>query len=120
MCSSDLLRRESEARERANLEETARELQRSHETVARALADRENIMESVADILYTLDDSGVLRGWNRRLEHVTHYRPDELRGRAVPEMFEEEDRAAVASSISMSWRAGSPAPRRCRASCART
>jgi PAS domain S-box-containing protein len=92
-------RRESEARERANLEETARELQRAHEAVARALADRENIMESVADILYTLDDSGVLRGWNRRLEHVTHYQPDELRGRPVPEMFEEEDRAAVAAVI---------------------
>ncbi len=92
-------RRESEARERANLEETARELQRAHEAVARALADRENIMESVADILYTLDDSGMLRGWNRRLEHVTHFQPDELRGRLVPEMFEEEDRAAVAAVI---------------------
>jgi two-component system cell cycle sensor histidine kinase/response regulator CckA len=92
-------RRESEARERANLEETARELGRAHETVARALADRENIMESVADILYTLDDSGMLRGWNRRLEHVTHFQPEELRGRLVPEMFEAEDRAAVAAVI---------------------
>ena len=92
-------RRESEARERANLEETARELQRAHETVARALADRENIMESVADILYTLDDGGMLKGWNRRLEHVTHFQPEELRGRLVPEMFEAEDRAAVAAVI---------------------
>jgi PAS domain S-box-containing protein len=92
-------RRESEARERANLEATARDLQRAHEAVARALADRENIMESVADILYTLDGSGVLRGWNRRLEYVTHFQPDELRGRPVPEMFEEEDRAAVAAVI---------------------
>jgi two-component system cell cycle sensor histidine kinase/response regulator CckA len=92
-------RRQSEARERANLEETARELQRAHEAVARALADRENIMESVADILYTLDDSGVLKGWNRRLEYVTHYEPDELRGRPVPEIFEQEDRAAVAAAI---------------------
>jgi PAS domain S-box-containing protein len=56
-------------------------------------------MESVADILYTLDDSGVLKGWNRRLEHVTLYQPDELRGRPVPEMFEEEDRAAVVAAI---------------------
>jgi PAS domain S-box-containing protein len=92
-------RRQSEARERANLEETARELQRAHEAVAGALADRENIMESVADILYTLDDSGVLKGWNRRLEHVTHYEPDELRGRPVPEIFEQEDRATVAAAI---------------------
>jgi len=92
-------RRESEARERANLEATARDLQRAHEAVARALADRENIMESVADILYTLDGSGVLRGWNRRLEYVTHFQPDELRGRPVPEMFEEEDRPAVAAVI---------------------
>jgi len=92
-------RRESEARERANLEATARDLQRAHEAVARALADRENIMESVADILYTLDGSGVLKGWNRRLEYVTHFQPDELRGRPVPDMFEEEDRAAVAAVI---------------------
>ena len=96
---ADAQRRESEARERANLEETARELQRAHETVARALADRENIMESVADILYTLDDGGMLKGWNRRLEHVTHFEADELRGRLVPEMFEAEDRAAVAAVI---------------------
>jgi len=99
-------RRESKARERANLEETARELQRAHEAVARALADRENIMESVADILYTLDDSGVLKGWNRRLEHVTHYEPDELRGRPVPEMFEEDDRAAVAAVIRVAAHGG--------------
>jgi PAS domain S-box-containing protein len=92
-------RREAEARERENLEATARELQRAHEAVARALADRENIMESVADILYTLDGSGMLRGWNRRLEYVTHFQPEELRGRPVPEMFEEEDRAAVAAVI---------------------
>ena len=92
-------RRESEARERANLEATARDLQRAHEAVARAVADRENIMESVADILYTLDGSGVLKGWNRRLEYVTHFQPDELRGRPVPDMFEEEDRAAVAAVI---------------------
>jgi len=92
-------RRESEARERESLEATARELQRAHETVARALADRENIMESVADILYTLDGTGRLTGWNRRLEHVTHFQPEELQGRPVPEMFEEEDQAAVAAAI---------------------
>jgi len=92
-------RRESEARERENLEATARDLQRAHEALARALADRENIMESVADILYTLDGSGMLRSWNRRLEYVTHFQPEELRGRPVPEMFEEEDRAAVAAAI---------------------
>jgi PAS domain S-box-containing protein len=99
-------RHESEARERANLEATARDLQRAHEAVARALADRENIMESVADILYTLDGSGVLRGWNRRLEYVTHFQPEELRGRPVPEMFEAEDRAAVAAVIREAARGG--------------
>src|ERR1700704_225814 len=99
-------RRESEARERENLETTARELQRAHEAVASALADRENIMESVADILYTLDGSGVLKGWNRRLEYVTHFEPEELRGRLVPEMFEEDDRAAVADVIRAAARGG--------------
>lgn len=99
-------RRESEAREHENLEATARELQRAHEAVARALADRENTMESVADILYTLDGSGMLRGWNRRLEYVTHFRPEELRGRPVPEMFEEEDRADVAAVIRAAARGG--------------
>jgi len=56
-------------------------------------------MESVAGILYTLDGSGMLRGWNRRLEYVTQFQPEELQGRPVPEMFEEEDRAAVAAVI---------------------
>jgi len=96
---AEVQRRESEARERENLAATARELARAHEAVARALADRENIMESVADILYTLDGRGMLRGWNRRLEHVTHFGPEELRGRPVPEMFEAEDQAGVAAVV---------------------
>ncbi len=99
-------RRESEARERQGIEAAARELQRAHEAVARALADRENIMESVADILYTLDGSGMLTGWNRRLELVTRFQPQDLRGRPVAEMFEEEDRAAVAAVISAAARGG--------------
>jgi PAS domain S-box-containing protein len=96
----------SEARERENLETTARELRLAHEAVARALADRENIMESVADILYTLDGSGVLKGWNRRLEYVTHFKADELRGRSVSEIFDEADRAAVVDAIRAAARGG--------------
>ncbi|HET7875871.1 MAG TPA: ATP-binding protein [Methylomirabilota bacterium] len=99
-------RRESEARERRSLEAAAQELRLAHEEVARALADRENIMESVADILYTLDGSGTLTGWNRRLELVTSFQPEELKGRPVFEMFEEEDRAAVAAAIRAAVRGG--------------
>jgi PAS domain S-box-containing protein len=103
---SEAQRRASEARERQSLEATALELQRAHEVVARALADRENIMESVADILYTLDNAGRLTGWNRRLELVTRFQPEEVRGRPVAEMFDEEDRAAIAAAIRAAARGG--------------
>ena len=88
-------RQKSEAHERGVLEASARELEVAHETVARALAHRENIMESIPDILYTLDLDGNLTGWNRRLELISGFPPEELKGKPALALFLGEDEAVV-------------------------
>ncbi|HET7875512.1 MAG TPA: ATP-binding protein [Methylomirabilota bacterium] len=88
-------RRKSEGRERAVLETAARDLRVAHESLAQTLADRENMMESIPDILYTLDLDGYLTGWNRRLELATGFVPAELRGKRALGLFFGEDRAVI-------------------------
>jgi PAS domain S-box-containing protein len=98
--------RQSEARERTILEASARELRAAHEAVAQALADRENIMETIPDILYTLDRAGHLTGWNRRAELVTGFTRDELAGKPALELFLIADRATMAEGIQEAFEKG--------------
>lgn len=72
---------------------------KAEEALAKALAEREDIMESVPDIIYTLDLNGNVVGWNRKLETVTGLSAEELMGKPAVEFFAGEDRAAVAKAI---------------------
>ncbi len=92
---AELERQQSEARERGVLEAAARELEAAHDTVARALAHRENIMESIPDILYTVDLDGKLTGWNRRLELISGFPAEELNGKPALGLFLGEDTELV-------------------------
>jgi len=67
--------------------------------LAAALAERDNIMETVPDSLYVLDVSGRLIRWNRSLEKATGYARDEMRDRHALEFFHEDDRPRVEHAI---------------------
>jgi len=60
---------------------------------------REQMMESVAGLFFVLDRSGRVVMWNRRLEEVTGYTPEEIRVRLVTDYFVPEERAKVAARI---------------------
>ena len=103
---AELERQKSEARERGVLEAAARELEVAHETVARALAHRENIMESIPDILYTVDLDGNLTGWNRRLELVSGFPPEELKGKPALGLFFRDDTALIVEGFQDAFEKG--------------
>lgn len=56
---------------------------RAEEGLAKALSERENVLETIPDVIYTLDVDRRLSGWNRKLEVVTGLSSEELRGRRL-------------------------------------
>jgi len=72
---------------------------RAAEELARALRERETIMEGVPDILYMVDADTRLVRWNRRLEVVTGYAPAALAGRLALDFIAPDARALLAEAI---------------------
>jgi PAS domain S-box-containing protein len=75
------------------------ERKKAEEAIAKALAERKRIMETVSDGIYMLDMSGNLVSWNRAMEVIAGLSEEELKGKPAVELFAEEDRAAVAETI---------------------
>ena len=69
-------------------------------------AERQNIMETVPDILFRLDLSGRLIGWNRRMETVTGLSPEELQASDPLRLFVPAERDAVQKAIVQAFEAG--------------
>ena len=67
--------------------------------LAHALQERENIMETVPDILFRLDLSGRLTQWNRKMEAVTGLSAEELKDRDAMALFSLEERGTVGAAI---------------------
>lgn len=74
--------------------ERAREIE-----LARALAELENTMQTIPDILYTLDVEARLVRWNRKLETVTGFSAQELQGRPGFELFPDAEKRTFAKAI---------------------
>lgn len=72
---------------------------KAEEELTKASAERENIMETVQDIIYTLDLKGNLVSWNSAVEVVSGLSAEELMDKPAVEFFAEEDRAAIAEAI---------------------
>jgi len=78
----------------------------AEERLSEALRQRENVMNTVPDIIYTLDLEGYVRTWNRRFEVVTGRSEENIRTTPAIEMFVEEDRAAVVAAIQQAFATG--------------
>ncbi len=64
-----------------------------------ALADLQNIMETVPDIMFTLDAGGNLIRWNGRLVAVTGYKPEELLNKPALTLVPVEEQTQTAEAI---------------------
>ena len=90
----------------ANVLALAIEAKQAERDLAKALMDRENIMETVPEIIYTLDLNGNLTGWNRKLEIVTGYAPGKLKGKPALEFFPKEEERLIAGAIREAFEKG--------------
>jgi PAS domain S-box-containing protein len=78
----------------------------AEEERAKALQDLENVMETVPDVIYTLDRQARLVGWNKKAETVTGLTSDELMLRPALEFVPEEDKAHIAEAIMRAFEQG--------------
>jgi len=69
-------------------------------------ANRENVVETIPDLIYAIDCEGRLLQWNRRLEEVTGLSGEELRGRDALDFFAPYERERVAEAIADAFREG--------------
>jgi PAS domain S-box-containing protein len=71
--------------------------------LAAALRQRENVMETVPDVLYTIDLDARLVDWNHRLEVVLEVESSELAGRTALSFFVPEDVPLVEQAIARAF-----------------
>ncbi len=71
-----------------------------------ALADLHNVMETVPDVMFTLDTQGNLVKWNRRLGDVTGYSPEELLNKPALAFVPLEEQTRTAAAIQRAFTEG--------------
>ncbi|NOT24111.1 MAG: PAS domain S-box protein [Nitrospiraceae bacterium] len=82
------------------------ERRRVEQERAQSLYDVQNIMETIPDILFTLDTQGNMVKWNRRVEEVTGYSPEELWNKPALAFVPLEEWADTASAIQRAFTEG--------------
>ncbi|MGH7184380.1 MAG: PAS domain S-box protein, partial [Nitrospiraceae bacterium] len=82
------------------------ERRRAEQERVQALADLHNVMETVPDILFTLDTQGNMVRWNRRVVEVTGYSPEELLNKPALAFVPPEEQARTAEAIQRAFTEG--------------
>ncbi len=82
------------------------EWRRTEQERAQAQADLHNVMETVPDIMFTLDTQGNLAKWNRRLGDVTGYSPEEMLNKPALAFVLLEEQTRTADAIQQSFTEG--------------
>ncbi len=77
-----------------------------HQALELESADRQNIMETVPDILFRLDLAGRLTRWNRKMETVTGLSAAQLQDRSALRLFAPEEQEKVAAAIRQALETG--------------
>lgn len=82
------------------------ERQQMQARLAQALQERENIMETVPDILFRLDLTGRLVQWNRKMEVITGLSASELQDKPSVELFPTVDRDTITRFVRKAFQSG--------------
>ncbi|HET8679945.1 MAG TPA: PAS domain-containing protein, partial [bacterium] len=80
--------------------------QETSKELARALNELNTIIETIPDVFFILDAHARLVRWNRRVEIVTGYSPEELAGRPADSFFPEEEVPEIAEAIAEAFEKG--------------
>ena len=82
------------------------ERRRVEEERAQVWADLHNVMETVPDVMFTLDTQGNMVKWNRRVGDVTGYSPEELLNKPALAFVPLEERLRTAAAIQRAFTEG--------------
>ena len=82
------------------------ERRRAEQERTQALADLHNVMETIPDVMFTLDTQGNIVKWNRRVVDVTGYSPEELLNMSALVFVPPEEQARTASAIQRAFMEG--------------
>jgi len=82
------------------------ERKRVEEERTQALADLRNVVETVPDIMFTLDTQGNMVKWNRRVVDVTGYSPEELLNMPALAFVPPEEQPRTAEAIQRAFTEG--------------
>ena len=82
------------------------ERRRAEQERARALAEIRNVIETAPDIMFTLDTHGNMVRWNRRVEAVTGYSPEELLNMPALAFVPPEEHIPTATAIERAFTEG--------------
>src|SRR6185369_1040407 len=64
-----------------------------------ALYEHKNVLDTIPDLIFSLDLNGGLENWNRRFEEVTGYDGAMIAESAVLNLFRDDDRPRVAQAL---------------------
>ena len=82
------------------------ERRRAEQERAQALADLQNVIETVPDVMFTLNTQGNMVKWNRRVSDVTGYSSEELLNKSALVFVPPEEQARTASAIQRAFTEG--------------
>ena len=82
------------------------ERRRADQERAQALADLHNVMETVPDVMFTLDTQGNMVKWNRRAVDVTGYSPEELLNKPALAFVPPEEQTRTTAAIQRAFMEG--------------
>ena len=81
------------------LREETEKRKRAQATLIRVMMEQEHIMETIPDIICTVDPNGCLVTWNRRMEIVTGLSAEQLMEKPITELLIQEDRPALTEAL---------------------
>ena len=89
------------------LQETVDELERSNERLERHRQYTDDILNSIDDVFYVLNDDGSVERWNESLSAVTGYSDAEIASMSAGKFFAADDRDAAMTAVHDGFETGS-------------
>ena len=81
------------------LQETIEQLETSNERLERHQQYTDDVLDSIDDVFYVMNEAGALNRWNESLSDVTGYPDEEISSMAVADFFEDGDRDAAMAAV---------------------
>ena len=79
------------------LEETVDQLEASNERLERYQQYTDDILDTIEDVFYVLDENGSLKRWNRSLVEISGYTDEEISSMPAADFFDDDRDAAMAA-----------------------